>query len=108
MINNKLAGDDLLTFYNWGGFIIWNYPYLKPSIDGRMHLWREDKGYSAFDEYYPLEQNLKEIDNSRYTKVLINTSKPLYKKLMKLVDQDKWKLLYSDDLAAVFSKNPMK
>ncbi len=105
VINNKLAGTDLLTFYNWGGFIIWNYPEIKPSIDGRMHLWRDEKGYSAFDDYYPLEQNLKEIDKSRYTKVLINTSKPLYKKLLKFVDQGKWKLLYRDDLAAVFSKN---
>ncbi|OGG21540.1 hypothetical protein A3D03_02360 [Candidatus Gottesmanbacteria bacterium RIFCSPHIGHO2_02_FULL_40_13] len=106
--NNKLAGDDLLTFYNWGGWIIWNYPEVKPGIDGRMHLWRDDKGYSAFDEYYPLEQNIKDIDNSRYSKVLINTSKPLYKKLIKLVDQGRWKLLYRDDLAAVFSKNIVK
>ena len=73
-----------------------------------MHLWRDDKGYSAFDEYYPLEQNIKDIDNSRYSKVLINTSKPLYKKLIKLVDQGRWKLLYRDDLAAVFSKNIVK
>lgn len=105
VIKNNLAGNDLLTFYNWGGWIIWNYPDVKPGIDGRMHLWRDKKGYSAFDEYYPLEQNLKEIDNSRYSKVLINTSKPLYKKLVKLVDKGSWKLLYRDDLAAVFVKN---
>lgn len=104
LIDNKLT-DNLLTFYDWGGFIVWNYPQIKPSIDGRMHLWKDEKGYSAFEEYYPLEQNFKDIDQSKYDIVLMSPKKPMYARLLELVRQKKWKLEYKDDLAGVFVRN---
>lgn len=94
-----------LTFYNWGGWLIWNYPQIKPSIDGRMHLWRDDKtGYSAFEKYFFLEQNITDINQSDYSYVYIATFKPLYTRLKELVAQDSWELLYEDKNAAVFRR----
>src|SRR3989344_5675191 len=104
LINNKLD-KDLLTFYNWGGYIIWNYPQIKPSIDGRMHLWIDNKGYSAFSYYYPFEQNLEDIDQSKYNAVLISQEKPLYDRLTELTEEKKWKHVYEDEKAAVFVRN---
>lgn len=97
----KFSGS-LLTFYNWGGWLIWNYPEIKPSIDGRMHLWRDEEGYSAFAEYYPYEQNWKDIDKSKYDIVYMTPKKPIFKRLMELVKENKWKIAYQDEFAYVF------
>ncbi len=90
----------LWTNYNWGGWLIWNYPKIKPSIDGRMHLWNEN-GYSAFDEYYPLEQNIKDIDASKYNTVYAWRAKIILNRLNELVDEGRWKYVYVDDNAVV-------
>ena len=101
IIKNKLT-DNLLTFYNWGGWLIWNYyPQIKPSIDGRMHLW-EEHGYSAFAEYYPIEQNFIDVDLSRYDVVYITPKKPLFKRMAQLIKEGTWDTVYFDDFAAVF------
>ncbi|OGG15198.1 hypothetical protein A2773_04920 [Candidatus Gottesmanbacteria bacterium RIFCSPHIGHO2_01_FULL_39_10] len=71
-----------------------------------MHLWRDENGYSAFAEYYPLEQNWSgyEIDDTEYNVVFISTRKSIYKKMLQLVDNGKWKLRYRDDDAAIFER----
>lgn len=95
----------LLTLYNWGGWLIWNYPTIKPSIDGRMHLWKDNKGYSAFGDYYALEQNWKDIDKSDYNTVYVGTFKPIYNKMIELTKKGKWKMVYSDNVSGIFVKN---
>lgn len=93
---------NLFTLYNWGGWMIWNYPEVKPLIDGRMHLWRDEKGYSAFHDYYSYEQNWSDINKSSYKTVLISHGKPLYKRLLRLEEQGKWQQVYADDRASIF------
>lgn len=95
----------IMTMYNWGGWMIWNYPQIKPSIDGRMHLWKDEKGYSAFKEYYAYEQNLEDINNSKYNIVYISSKKPIYQRLIQLVRENKWRIVYQDRFAAIFVKN---
>lgn len=99
--DNKLT-DNLLNLYGWGGYMIWNYPEVKSSIDGRMHLWKDDKGYSAFSAYYAFEQNWEDVDNSKYDVVLMWKEKPIYDRLEELVNEGKWEKRYEDDLAGVF------
>ncbi|MBI2593781.1 hypothetical protein HYW44_04025 [Candidatus Daviesbacteria bacterium] len=96
--------DNLLSLYGWGGYMIWNYPEVKPSIDGRMHLWKDDKGYSAFSDYYALEQNWSDVDKSKYNAVLMWKDKPIYTRLEELVSEGRWKKEYEDDLAGVFTR----
>lgn len=104
IIKNRL-NNKLLTLYGWGGWLIWNYPQIKPSIDGRMHLWVDNKGYSAFGDYYAYEQADKNIDNSNYNSVLMSRDKPLYDQLLSLVKEKKWKLIYQDNTSGVFVRN---
>lgn len=99
--DNKLT-DNLLSLYGWGGYMIWNYPDVKPSIDGRMHLWKDENGYSAFSNYYSLEQNWEDVDKSKYRVVLMWKDKPIYARLEELVSEGKWEKKYEDDLAGVF------
>lgn len=94
--------DNLYTFYTWGGWMIWNYPDVKPTIDGRMHLWKDKNGYSAFEHYYPYEQDWYDIDSSKYDVVLMGAYKPVYKRLLELVEEGRWKLVYKDENAGVF------
>ncbi len=100
LIKHKL-NHDLYTLYGWGGWIIWNYPEIKPTIDGRMHLWQKD-GYSGFEDYYAVEQDLKNIDKTKYNIVFMSYEKPVYTRLKTLVNQDKWELVYEDKFAGIF------
>ena len=103
VIDNNLNNDKLLTIYDYGGYLIWNYPEIKPTIDGRMHLWRDEKGVSAFEYYFPIEQNTtKDIDSSAYNAVLTSHRKPIYGRLVELSEQRKWKVLHVDKYSAVF------
>ena len=101
--DNKLS-DKLLSLYGWGGYMIWNYPEVKPSIDGRMHLWKDNNGYSAFSDYYALEQNWEDVDKSKYDTVLMWNDKPIYNRLQELVDEGKWAKVYEDEYAGVFTR----
>ena len=98
---NKFPGK-FLSNYNWGGWLIWNYPEIVPSIDGRMHLWRNKDGYSAFAEYYFLEQNVNDIDKSDYDVVYMSTGKPMHQRLIELVNEGRWKVVYGDKYAGIF------
>jgi hypothetical protein len=101
MLKHNLTSD-LYTLYGWGGWLIWQYPEIKPLIDGRMHLWKDKNGYSGFVDYYDYEQNFKDIDKSRHNTVLITPDKPVYDRLEELASERKWKKVFEDDYAAVF------
>lgn len=91
----------IFTLYGWGGWLIWNYPQIKPTVDGRMHLW-EQNGYSGFIDYYSIEQNWKDIDKTTYTVAYMSPAKPVYKRLLILTKIGKWKEVYADQYAGVF------
>lgn len=107
-LSDKKLTSNVLTFYNWGGWLIWNYPKIKPSIDGRMPFWKDEKGQSAFVEYYKYEQNQKDIDKWKYDIVFMSPEKPMYTRLVELMDEKKWNLMYEDDFAGIFVRNKSK
>jgi len=92
---------NLYSLYGWGGWLIWNYPKIKPTIDGRMHLWVQN-GYSGFVDYYAIEQNFEDIDKTNYSVAYMAPGKPAYDRLMQLVQLKKWKLVYKDQYAGIF------
>lgn len=92
----------LFSEYGWGGWLIWNYPSLKPSIDGRMAFWQDESGYNAFAKYYILENNLSDINNSKYDIVYIPPTKPIFNRMLQLAKEKKWKLVYQDGFAFIF------
>lgn len=100
-IEENGLGKNLYSLYDWGGYIMWN-SNIKPNMDGRMALWRDQNNYSAFEKYYALQQNWEDIDKSSYNTVLINHRKPLYLHLLDLTKEGKWKIGYQDEIATVF------
>lgn len=106
VISHHLNNNKLLTMYDSGGFLIWNYPQIKPTIDGRMHLWKDKNGFSGFGYYYPIEQNTtNDVQITSYNSVLASKQKPIYKHLLFLSNQGKWKEIYSDKYSAIFVRS---
>lgn len=97
-------GKKMWTDYNYGGWLIWNYPLIKPSIDGRMPLWIDrDTRHSAFmDNYYPLETGQADPDTSQYDIFFVQNYRPLKKRLDDLVKNKKWKIAFQDKNATVY------
>lgn len=95
------------TDYNYGGWLIWNYPEIKPSMDGRMSLWVDpDTGYSAFlDNYFPLETGHADPDKSMYDVFFVQNYRPLKDRLDGLVSIKKWSLVFQDERASIYVRN---
>ena len=92
---------NIYTLYSWGGWLIWNYPQIKPSIDGRMHMWVENS-YSAFTDYYSVEQNYRDIDKTKFSVAYMSPTKPVYTRLVLLTKEGKWKEVYKDRFSGIF------
>lgn len=99
-------GKKIWTDYNYGGFLIWNYPAIKPSMDGRMPLWVDPKtNYSPFlATYYPLETANADPQTSKYDVFFVQNYRPLRKLLDNLVEQKKWKLVFQDEKASIYGR----
>lgn len=95
-----------MTLYNWGGYLIWNYPQIKPSTDGRMHLWEDEKGYSAFRHDYNIEQNISDVQYSKYEVVYTSKAKPIAVHLEELAREGKWKQVYNDRTSVIYTRLP--
>ena len=107
LIDNNLT-EGVFTIYNWGGYLIWNYPQIKPPVDGRMHLWRDSSGVSAFEEFYKIEQDLESIEDSKYNIAFVNPDKNVYERLIKLMEQGKWRRVYRDQYSSIFIRSERK
>ena len=90
--NNTSDPATFLNYYNWGGWLIWNYPDIKPRVDGRMTFWEDQSGYSAFGEYLLYENGINNIDGSWYNVVYIPPAIPLADNLQRFVPKAKWSI----------------
>ncbi len=104
-LEDKKIANNLFSLYGWGGYLIWNHLGVKPTIDGRMHMWRDQSGKSGFEEYYAIEQNLKDIDKSSYKVAYMAPDKPVYNRLVDLTKKGKWKVIYKDNVSGIFIRN---
>jgi hypothetical protein len=93
---------NLFSYYDWGGWLIWNYPDIKPTIDGRMSVWEDHTGYSAVADYKDYLTAKKSIDNSDYDTVYLPKNRsPLHFELSNLIKENKWKLAYRDNKSEI-------
>ncbi len=93
-----------MNLYAWGGWLVWEHPEIETSIDGRMHLWKDEKGFSAYAQYYDFEQDVNSVDDSTYQTVYMSKDKPVYNRLKLLVEEKKWKQVFEDDLSGIFTR----
>ena len=97
---NPIEGR-MFNEYNWGGYLIWQYPEKKVFIDGRMPSWKmgDQKIFEEFNGLFKYEKNwqdvLKKYDVSF---ALIYNNLPN----RTMFSNSGWKEVYQDDLSIVF------
>ncbi len=96
----------LFSSYDWGGWLIWNYPHIKPSVDGRMGYWEDETGYNAYARYYLYANDLKNIDDSSYDVVYMPPYASIHERIKLLEKERKWKIVYWDQQAFVAVRLP--
>jgi len=106
-LSTRVAPPKLFTFYDWGGWLIWNYPSVKPSVDGRMAVWRDENGYSAFEEYNQYLNGARKINDSEFDAVFMPLVKsPLYFEIDQLLKDGSWRIIYEDEISVVVVRSP--
>ena len=102
--DNNLS-ENMMSMYNWGGYMIWRYPEVKPSIDGRMTVWKDpENGYSPLSVYYAYEQGWEDIEFSKFDTVLMGNDKQVYNRLNELVEEGRWEKRFEDEYGGVFTR----
>lgn len=95
----------LLTDYNLGGWLIWNYPEVKPSVDGRMSQWVDQTGFSPFLRYYFLEQNSNYVNLSPFDTYFIKNDRPVNIQLRQLIQKKKgWEEYFKDRYITIYTR----
>jgi hypothetical protein len=73
-----------------------------------MHLWEDEKGYSAFRHDYNIEQNIADVAYSKYEVVFTSKSKPIANHLENLAEEGSWELVYEDSTSVIYTRLPQK
>lgn len=127
-LHGHLLSGNLLSVYNWGGYLIWKYPSKKVYIDGRMPSWHwqapRGESNNAYLDYtkltnkfflenqikkYQITQVLlpKEVKNSNFFKLKLAPfeTEPQEQVLSKEFKKLGWKVVYQDNIAVIYQKN---
>jgi hypothetical protein len=97
---NPIEGR-MFNEYNWGGFLVWQYPEKKVFIDGRMPSWKfgGQKIFEEFNGVFKYEENwqdtLKKYDVGF---ALVYSSPPN----MIMFSNFGWKEVYRDQFSVIF------
>jgi hypothetical protein len=98
---NNITGNVLLPF-KWGGYVTWKlYPDVKVSVDGRYIEIYSEKVFKENNDFYYKRGDWKKILRENKVDVLLvdKLYSPVYPAIM---SDDSWKLVYEDNLSAVF------
>lgn len=104
---NPLDGK-MFNEYNWGGYLIWQYPEKKVFIDGRMPSWRLKRNNGETQEILKDFRILRDGQEGwdllllkyQFDFTLLYRGAPLSFELKKLG----WEKIYEDDLTEIMKK----
>ncbi len=99
--------NNLFTVYELGGWLIWNYPQIKPYSDGRMTVWEENRNgttYKATERSINIAYAKIKIEDTDFKNVFIIKSLPIYDEMEDLTNQGKWSKVFEDLNTAVYTK----
>lgn len=119
-IKTEIPRGNLLSIYDWGGFLIWKLPEKKVFVDGRMPFWkqseRESESQNAFEEISKLDKGEIKAEEffRKYNVTMILWPNPegtfksrKERKSFDLIDDLKskeWKKIYEDQTSVVFRR----
>lgn len=102
-------GDRMFNDYNWGGYLIWQYPEKKVFIDGRMPSWRLKRSTGETQEILKDFVKIRNVQDGwdklllkyQIDFTLIYTNSALAWHL----ENQGWQKVYQDNLVVIFKKN---
>jgi len=90
----------LFNAYDWGGYLVWALPEYPVFVDGRTDLYG-DEIISQWLQVVRAEPGWEDVlDRWGVNLVLIRPSRPL----VRVLEAEGWKQLYSDDVAVVYGR----
>ncbi len=97
----------LYNYNPWGGWLIWNYPQIKPNVDGRMSFWEDPKtGHNPVR--FAASSNMltqHQIDSLPYDTYFIPNQLLLVRELESLSQRSKkWKRIFRDYRASIYTR----
>ena len=101
---------NMFNGYNYGGYLIWNYPEEKTFIDGRMPHWRTEDRHllKIHDEIQKVSKKGKEYFREYdIGYVLINRGAELAEWLKQHPQNETWEMTYQDFRYSVFIKKDL-
>lgn len=104
---HHLAGN-LFNEYNWGGYLVWQLPEKKVFIDGRMAIW-STSNQNIFVEYHKIsgQDDETSVILTKYDVGLALVYSNRSTKDYFLSRNDKWSLIYNDNLAMLFQRTDL-
>jgi len=108
-IRKKGIKENIMAYYSWGGYLIWNLPLQKTFIDGRMPSWRWDGGAqdhstNAYGEYKTALKGPTQLErvakkyNVKYFLFPLSTAKTKDNLFTNL------KIIYKDNTAVLYQE----
>ncbi len=102
---SKLTGN-IFTHYEWGGYFIWQYPRLKPFVDGRMPAWKDNQGKSPYEVYLSIMQGQpgwnELLGKYKTDYILVNNGTFIDDAIKQNPQTLNWKELYRDDTRVLY------
>ncbi len=102
---NRLRGN-YFNEYSWGGYLLWYLPGGRVFIDGRGLV---EETSDLYDEAVWTDRGRDILDAYRVDVIIMpgmaQNSGEIFPLTRKLHDDDRWALVYADDIALVFVRN---
>ena len=99
---NPIEGN-MFNEYNWGGFLIWQYPEKKTFLDGRMPSWKigEQHVFKEFSDTMSYNDGWEKTFE-KYAVSFALVYNNAFNKIM--FERIGWRQVYADNLAAIYQK----
>jgi len=98
-------GTTMFNEYDWGGFLVWQFPEQKVFVDGRMPYWQIGDRFPFFEEQYAAAAQKGSIETleGKYGVdwMILKPSRPL---VIALLGQQDWRQIYHDSSAVIYRR----
>ena len=103
--NPDKIGKKMFNEYDWGGFLIWQFPEQKVFVDGRMPYWKTSDHFPFLEEQYSVSAQKGSIEMLENTYgvdwMIIRFDRPL---ALALSGQKDWQQVYYDNCAVIYHR----
>lgn len=110
VIKKTHKNGQLFSEYNWGGYLIWQFPSKRVFIDGRMPSWRFDApeqesswAMKEYQEVFESEEAMKRIF-AKYDVTMVLLAPRRDTAFFMWLEKNKWQKIYGDNEAIIHQK----